>query len=138
MNPSSVPPVVRLFIPCLAIRCDTTVSPNRYTLDGPFYALRPPPGLGYGFRADEIWLFCQLSDATGPQVFAIDLSYDLDVEVRELRTFRVDMGTDKLAVRHYAIPVRGIPFRRPGMYEFRLRSGTSVLARAAVRLEDVG
>ena len=138
MNPGGVPPVVRQFIPCLGARCDTSVSPNRYTLDGPFYALSPPPGLGYPFRAAEIWLFCQLSDATGPHVFAVDLSYDLDAVVRELRTFRVDLGPDRLAVRHYAVQVRDVPFRRPGLYEFRVRWGTEVLGRAAVRLEDVG
>ena len=136
MSPNSIPPVVRLFVPCLGIECDTKVSPNRYALDGPFYALRPPPRIGYGFRAEMVWLFCQFSDATGPHMLAIDLSYDLDTEVRELRTFRVDLGADKLAVRHYAAPVREIPFRWPGMYEFRLRSHRNILARAAVRLED--
>ena len=51
MNPASAPPVVRQFIPCMGVSCDTTVTPNRYTLDGPFFALRPPPEIGYPFAA---------------------------------------------------------------------------------------
>jgi hypothetical protein len=64
-------------------------------------------------------------------------AYDLDATVRELRTFGVDMGNDRLAVRHYAVRLRDIPFRRSGLYEFRLRWSSVVLARAAVRLEEI-
>lgn len=136
MNPASAPPVVRQFIPCMGVSCDTTVTPNRYTLDGPFFALRPPPEIGYPFAATELWLFCQLSDATGTHTFHLDLSFDLDARVRPLRSFRVYMGEDRLAVRHYAVPIRRVPFRRPGIYEIVLRSETDVLARVVVRLED--
>ncbi|MBX9624567.1 MAG: hypothetical protein K2X82_12235 [Gemmataceae bacterium] len=113
------------------------MRPNRYVLDGPFYALNPPPGLGYPYRADLVWFFCQLANATGTHEFAIDLSYDLDARVRPLRTFRVAMGQDRLAVRHFAVRVEGIPFRQPGVYEFRLLHGGTVINRYAVRLEDV-
>jgi hypothetical protein len=137
MNSANVPPVVRLFVPCMGVSCDTTGNPNRYTLDGPFFALRPPSGVGYPFLADRLWVFCQLSDATGTHTFHLDLSFDLDARVRPLRSFRVYMGEDKLAVRHYAVPIDRVPFRRAGMYELVLRCGPEVLARAPVRLEDV-
>lgn len=61
----------------------------------------------------------------------------MDARVRPLRSFRVHMGEDKLAVRHYAVPVQRVPFRRAGMYELVLRHEAGVLARAAVRLEEV-
>lgn len=136
MNPTSAPPVARLFVPCLGVRCDTAVTPNRYTIDGPFYALLPPAS-GYPFLADELWLFCQLSDATGTHALELQLAFDLGARVRTLRTFNVFMGSDKLAVRHYAVPIRRVPFRRAGVYEFVLRAGSAELARAAFRLEDV-
>lgn len=137
MTTANVPPVVRQFVPCMGIRCDTMVTPNRYTLDGPFFALRPPAGFGYPFAAAELWVFCQLSDATGTHTFHLDLSFDLDARIRPLRSFRVFMGEDRLAVRHYAVPIQRVPFRRAGIYELVLRHGAEVLARAAVRLEDV-
>lgn len=135
MNPSPVPPVVRHFLPCLGVKCDTLEQPTRYTLDGPFFAIRPQ--LEYPYLHDEIWLFCQFSDATGAMDFTVDLSYDVDSRVREVRTFRVDFGPDRLAVRNYTLCLPALPFRRPGMYEFRLRLGTNELARAAFRMEDV-
>jgi hypothetical protein len=46
------------------------------------------------------------------------------------------MGDDKLAVRHYAVPIEQVPFRRAGIYELVLRCGPEVLARAVVRLEE--
>ena len=136
MNPATVPPVVRQFVPCLGVTCDISVTPNRYTLDGPFFALRPPPGVGYPFVADRLWVFCQLSDATGTHTFDLDLSFDLDARVRPLRSFRVYMGDDKLAVRHYAVPIDRVPFSRSGVYELVLRCGADVRARAVIRLED--
>lgn len=96
MNPGSTAPIVRQFVPCLGVTCDITATPNRYTLDGPFFALRPPPGIGYPFAADELWLFCQLSDAIGTQTLHIDRSFDVDTQVRPLRSFRVYMGEDRL------------------------------------------
>jgi hypothetical protein len=48
-------PVIRQFIPCSAVRCDTTLSPNRYTIDDPFFAITPPER-GYPFRVAELWL----------------------------------------------------------------------------------
>ncbi|WP_390891157.1 DUF6941 family protein [Gemmata palustris] len=137
MNPVNISPIVRQFIPCMGISCDTKVTPNRYTLDGPFFALRPPVGMGYPFTAEKLWVLCQFSDATGTHMFHLDLSFDLDTRVRSLRSFHVYMGEDKLAVRHYAVPIQRVPFRRPGIYELVLRYGGEVLARAAMRLEDV-
>jgi len=136
MNPTVVPPVVRQFVPCLGVTCDTTVTPNRCTLDGPFFALRPPE-VGYPFLAERVWVFCQLSDATGTHTFDLDLSFDLDSRIRHVRSFRVFMGDDKLAVRHYAVPLDRVPFRRPGIYELMLRCNADIRARAVVRLEDV-
>jgi hypothetical protein len=118
------------------VSCDTTVNPSRYTIENPFFALRPPPGIAYPFRADELWLFCQFSDATGRHTFHVDLSWDVDRQVRHIHTFNVDFGTDRLAVRNHAVRLTKVPFRRPGVYEFRLRTATTELARTTVRLED--
>jgi hypothetical protein len=135
MNPSPVPPVVRHFLPCLGVKCDTLERPTRYTLDGPVFAIHPP--FNYPYRQEELWLFCQFSDATGLMEFVVDLSFDVDTRVTELRTFRVDFGADRLAVRNYTLRLARVPFRRAGVYEFRLRRETAELARAAIRLEDV-
>lgn len=134
---SPIPPVVRQFVPCREITCDTAVTPNRYALVDPFHVLRPPPELGYPFRFDEMWVFSQLTNAVGPHDLTIDLSWDLDTEVRPLRTFRVLMASDRLGVRNFAVRLRRVPFRRPGIYEFRLSSAGQLLARSPVRLEDV-
>jgi hypothetical protein len=114
----------------------TKVNPTRYTIENPFFALRPPPGIAYPFRAEELWLFCQFSDATGRHRFLVDLSWDVDREVRHIHTFNVDFGTDRLSVRNYALRLKSVPFRRPGVYEFRLSTATTILAQTAVRLED--
>lgn len=135
MSSGSPSPVVRLFVPCSAVRCDTTVLPNRYTLEDPFSALRPPAGRSYPFRAAELWLFCQLTDATGVHLVEVDLLPDLGAPARTLHSFRVDMGADRLAVRNYAVRLRQVPFQGPGLYEVHLRVGSSVLAQAVVRLE---
>lgn len=136
MTGGSPPPVVRLFVSCAAVRCDIHVQPNRYTIDDPFFAIRPPAGANYPFRASELWLFCQFSDVTGRQPFQIDLSWDVDTRVQQIHSFNVDFGTDRLAVRNYAIRLMKVPFRRAGIYGFRLRQGMSVLARSTVRLEE--
>jgi hypothetical protein len=136
MNGASTPPVVRHFIACTGVECDTSVNPNRYTIENPLFALRPP-GTGYPFRASEIWLFCQFSDASGRHTFHVDLSWDVDRSVRPINAFTVDFGTDRLAVRNYAVRLRNVPFRRSGMYEFRLRHGNRIPAQAALRLEEV-
>jgi hypothetical protein len=132
---NGTPTVVRLFVPCSEVRCDITVSPNRYTLIDPFFSLRPPD-VGYPFLDPELWLFCQLADATGVQEFVIDLSWDVEATVQQLHQFRVNMGTDRLAVRNFAVRITNLPFLQPGVYEFRLRSGIAILARATVRLEE--
>jgi hypothetical protein len=129
-------PVVRQFIPCSEVRCDTTVSPNRYTVDDPFYAIAPPER-GYPFRVAELWLFCQLTDATGAHELSVDLTWDADAEVIVLHRFRVELGADRLGVRNYAVRLKKVPFARAGFYELRLREGTEVLARAVVRLEEL-
>jgi len=131
-------PVVRHFLACTGVSGDTAVTPTRYTIENPFFALRPPPGVVYPFRVQELWLFCQFSDATGRHTFQVDLSWDVDREVRHIHTFNVDFGADRLAVRNYALRLTKLPLRRPGIYEFRLRTATAELARATVRLEDLG
>lgn len=136
MTASVQPPVVRYFIACTGVRCDTAIQPNRYTIENPFYALRPPPGVGYPFRAEELWLFCQFSDATGRHPFQVDLSWDVETYVQQLHAFNVDFGTDRLAVQNFAVRLRNVPFLRPGVYEFRLRRGSDVLAHCAARLEE--
>lgn len=134
---SQIPPVVRQFVPCRGLTCDTTMTPNRYSLIDPFHVLRPPPGANYPLRYDELWVFSQLTNATGPHDLTIDLSWDLDAEVRPLRTFRVLMGADRLGVRNFAVRLHRVPFRRPGIYEFRLSSAGRLLARSPFRLEAV-
>ena len=131
----SVPPIVRQFIPCAAVRCDITVTPNRYTLEDPFFAVQPPDR-GYPFRVQELGLFAQFTDATGAHEMIIELCWDADTEVRALHRFRVELGADRLGVRNYAIRLKNVPFTKPGVYEFRLREGSKVLAQAAVRLEE--
>src|SRR5687768_908242 len=129
-------PNIRFLIPCCGVRCDITVLPHRYTVEDPFFALRPSAGQTYPFKAAELWLFCQLSDATGVHQIEVELSWDVDAEFRLLHTFQVDMGTDRLAVRNYAIRLKKVPFRRAGIHVFRLREGTAILAEAEVRLES--
>src|SRR4051812_10693603 len=99
---SRVPiPVVRLFVPCAEVRCDTTVLPNRYMIVDPLYAHHPAVGKQYPCRLNTIWLFCQFSDATGPHEFTLEQSWDIDAEVRILHRFRVEFGSDRLAVRNF-------------------------------------
>jgi hypothetical protein len=66
----------------------------------------------------------------------VELSWDADTEVVVLHRFRVELGPDRLGVRNYAVRLKKVPFRRPGVYEFRLREGTQILALAVVRLEE--
>lgn len=133
---SSVPqPVVRQFIPCSSVGCDTTVFPNRYIIEDPFSVIVPPER-GYPFRVAEFWLFCQLADATGSHELVIEQSWDLDAEVLILHRFRVEFGPDRLGVRNFAVKLKKVAFIRPGFYEFRLSEGATKLACATVRLEE--
>ena len=112
---------------------DTTASPPRYHLDDVFASFRPP--LGYEkFSASNVWAFLQLSDATGPLELTLDLIRD-ETSVRPIRTFRIDCGTDRLAIRNWAMRLPPIPLRVPEIYAFRLRSGTVELARTDFRVD---
>jgi hypothetical protein len=136
MTDASTLPVVRHFIVCTGVWCDTSMNPNRYTIENPLYAMRPPSS-GYPFRASEIWLFCQFSDTVGRHTFHVDLSWDIDRTVRPIHSFAVDFGADRLAVRNFAVRLRNVPFLRPGVYEFRLRHGNTIPAQSVIRLEEV-
>lgn len=80
-------------------------------------------------------MFLQVSDATGPHDLTLDLIRDETV-VRAIRTFRIDCGTDRLAVRNWAVRLPPIPLRAPAIYAFRLRAGHTGLARTDFRVES--
>lgn len=127
-------PNIRHFLGCLGVRVNTTVSPPRYLLDDVFSVLRPPTNAGHAFRASGIWVFMQLSDATGLHDLTLDLIRD-ETAVRPIRTFRIDCGNDRLAVRNWAMRLPVIPVRAPEIYSLRLREGTAELARSDFRVD---
>jgi hypothetical protein len=127
-------PIIRHFFGCLGVRVDTTVNPPRYQVDDVFSVLRPPSGIGSRFGATDIWVFLQLSDATGPHDLTLDLIRD-ETAVRPLRTFRIDCGNDRLAVRNWAVRLPVIPLRAPMIYSLRLREEFVELARTDFRVE---
>src|SRR5438552_12480932 len=68
-------PLVRLLFAC----DDATweVDGERWVLTKPWHVVTLPPGATFPFRAEEVWVYAQLSDGLG--------AFDLAIEMRQLR-----------------------------------------------------
>lgn len=116
-------PIVHLLFACDDAACD--LRTDRWVLTNPWSAVTLPPGATFPFRAEEFWVYVQLTDGLGP--------FDMAVEIRHL----VDSGPPRvvgwspvtrlefpnegrLLAIDTAFALRGIPFREAGVYEIRV------------------
>ena len=116
-------PTIRLLFAC----DDATyeIDTSRWVLTNPWYAVALPPGATFPFRADEFWVYVQLSGGSG--------AFDLAIEMRHLTddqgprvvgwspTARVEFPAgDRLQVIDTAFGLKHVPFREEGLYEIRV------------------
>lgn len=130
-------PYIHQFLACMGIECDITRSPPAYTLEDVFTVLRPADGPVERFSFEGMWVFMQLSDAAGSHELALDLIRDEGAEIRTIRTFRIDCGNDRLAVRNWAMRLPVLAFEHGELYTLRLRLGNVELARTDFRVESL-
>ncbi len=73
-----------------------------------------PPGATFPFRAEEFWVYAQLTDGLG--------QFELAVEMRQRvhdQSLRV-VGWSSVTRLEFPSTPRLLPFREPGVYEIRI------------------
>lgn len=134
-------PIAHHFLLCLKGEYDLNDRVTPYSLRHLVFRLSPPPGGGYPFALDELWLFGHF-EADGFREFWVDVVRDADAgaEVWEpelLATYpalALQFGPEPTR-RSGAWRVRGVPFPAPGPYTFRLYCEGRTLAEESVQLE---
>ena len=111
-------PRVRMFIPCLGIDLEPGVV---RTIHSPLHTIRMLPGVNQNYLVDELWFYVVLTDGVGTFRLSVEMRGDEDTVVKrsEPRTL-VFAGGQQLEVNELPLRMAPVPFRRPGIYEFRL------------------
>lgn len=120
-------PYLLQFLPCESAVLDLAV--NAWVLTRPLHTVTLPPGTGFPFRLDDVWLYAQLTDAIG--------TYNLSVQLRMPQT-QVILGrtvptprkfpANRMDVVEEVFQLTNVPFPRPGLYEFCLLANQAELA----------
>jgi hypothetical protein len=106
-------------MPCVSAVWD--LAANAWVLTRPLHTVTLPPGAGFPFLVDEIWLNTQLTDAIGTYNLSVQLRMPLTqaILVRSAPTPR-SFPTNRMDVVEEAFQLTKVPFRRPGEYEFHM------------------
>jgi hypothetical protein len=118
-------------IACVDIRTDPSDADAGFSLERILVHVRPPDGGGFPFRAARIFLFAQLHGTPG--------KYNLWVRQIRINGGKASDGPDAVEVlgaivygskeitlsgrnyvECYGIPLEGVYFAQPGVYEFQL------------------
>jgi hypothetical protein len=118
-----VPPLVRILLLCEDAAID--FETKECTLKNPWSVLELPEEASFPFRAEEFWAYAQLTDGVG--------QFDLQVEMRHAMadgsrrtvgwssTVAADFpGGNQILVYGAVFHLKKVPFREPGLYEFRI------------------
>jgi hypothetical protein len=134
----SVAPLVRRVIVCRKVEAAMAPLGLPYTVRGVETTIRPPEGEAFPYRERELWLFVQYADGDGSHPVRFELVRQ-QLESEEL-VAAFDLPPIHLTKGRFFVLNRGyrltdVPFREPGIYEFRIRCGSN-LGIDEVRLED--
>lgn len=134
----SVAPIVRRVIVCRKVEV-TDPGPNQsYTVRGIETTIRPPQGHAFPHREQELWLFAQFSDGSGSHTAHFELVHQRLESEEVVVSFDlppVHMTSGRFLVLNRGYKLKGSTFPEPGLYEFRIRSGSS-FASDEIRLEE--
>jgi hypothetical protein len=130
MSASPFAPVVRRVLLCRKVEVTNAGLPDEeYVIRGILDTVRPLSDVPFPFLARGLWIFVQFSDGQGVHSVKLRVYREDDGSLAGDFTLPpVRMTRERLAVlsRAYKLPV--IPFRSPGVYEFRVVCGESVAA----------
>jgi hypothetical protein len=133
------PPVVHHMLICRRSSYDLSERTTPYWLHQLVFRFRPPADAGYPFVASELWLFLRVEgeDTTEFWVEVVPAKDDWDVAelVAAYGPFVVPFGPDRNTMSR-AWRLRGVPFSKPGWYEFRLTCAGELMATEWVYLEE--
>jgi hypothetical protein len=114
----------------LLFACDDAVfnlELERWGLTAPWHTVTLPPEVSFPFRAEEFWVYAQLTGGLG--------EFELGVELRHLvddgqprvvgwgRVATVEFpAAERLQAADMVFSLGNMPFREPGIYEIRVLS----------------
>ena len=135
----SIAPLVRRVIVCRKVEASSGPLGLPYTVRGVETTIKPPLGGAFPYREQELWLFVQYTDGEGSHPVKFELVRQ-HLESEEV-VFTLDLPPIHLTRGRFFVLNRGyhlprIPFREPGIYEFRIRCGGNV-GTDEIRLEEV-
>ncbi len=116
-------PIVRL----LMILRRATIDPvdNMWVLREPLFTVSPAAGFGFPFRHPDVSVYAQLGGGMGRWELAVEWGQRLDTGrfrvIGQSASIVLAFGpAARLAVWEVAFPLRRVPFRGEGLYEFRV------------------
>lgn len=131
-------PIAHQFLLCLHAEYDSTEPVTPYSLFNLAFELRPPEDVEFPFVA-ELWMFARFT-GTGVHKLSVEvyaIPPDEDEAEAELvlgrKPYTCRFGNEPTGLSR-AWRLRGVPFPRPGLYEFRLLNDDEVLAVASIYL----
>ena len=112
----------------LIFACDSAIinlSDRKWELKHPWSVVMLPEGAEFPFRLLEAWVYAQFTGGVGAFHLAVELLQVMDDDSRRWigRTppERVDFpGGQQLVAFDTAFPLKKVPFREAGIYEFRV------------------
>jgi hypothetical protein len=116
-------PNVRLVVPCDQAVLDP--RDGKWSVKHPWSVVMLPPGGVFPFRAEEVWVYAQLTDGVGEFDLQVEVVQVRDDDTRRFsgsggRTRMTFPGGHQILAFDTAFRMTGVPFREPGFYEFRV------------------
>lgn len=127
---AALTPIVRHLLVCLEMEYDLNDPHHPYSLRRIVSKLSPPTGSSYPLTADVLWVFAQFANGHGSHRLVIDVvridgpDVSQEVLVKSYGLYVIHLP-DPLTVQNRGWKLRRVPFRRPGLYEFRVRTDGS-------------
>ena len=114
----------------LLFACDNAVynlELERWGLTAPWHVVTLPPEVSFPFRADEFWVYAQLTGGLGQFELAVELRHLVDDgpprAVGWGRVATVEFpAAERLQAADMVFSLGNMPFREPGIYEIRVLS----------------
>jgi hypothetical protein len=130
MSASPFAPLVRRVLLCRKVEVTNAGLPEEeYVIRGVLNTVRSLSGVPFPFLARGLWMFVQFSDGQGVHSIKLRVFREDDgALVRDFTLPPVRMTIERLALLSRAYKLPEIPFRTPGVYEFRVVCGESVAA----------
>ncbi|MCE9564351.1 MAG: hypothetical protein K8U57_20130 [Planctomycetes bacterium] len=134
------PVIVHHFLVCRRATSDFSQPDNPYSLHNVVFQLSPEAGEAYPLDGIDLWVFVRFEGEDEHEfwVDVVRVASDDEYEVEEITTYGpliVPFGhAPRTVIRAWYL--RGVPFPIAGVYEFRLRQGSEIIAVETIRLEE--